>query len=59
MSAFSQKRTLHAVGCESRESINKCLRSWSDNEWIALRRNNITILHEEALQKMIEMEEGR
>jgi CRP/FNR family cyclic AMP-dependent transcriptional regulator len=41
----------------SRESINKCLRSWSDDKWISLNRSQITILQEDALQYMIEKEE--
>ena len=42
----------------SRESVNKCLRAWSDDGWIALSRNHITILHEAALLKFIKDEEG-
>ena len=42
----------------SRESINKCLRAWSNDGWINLSRGKISILETGALEQMIKDEES-
>ena len=41
----------------TRESINKYMRNWRNQGWIALRRNQITLLQKDALQQLITNEE--